>query len=154
MATVRDRLDTLPVAELAEVREKLRLNAEEREALEATARRLLEAWGGVDTPPSPIPSPASSTPSPPPPPTVSDLSNPLARRIASGTASYAEQAVWTLNSNLGRYYTASDLADLWNERSAIGVRTIQSALIRSAARGWIRRVGHGRYSSIHSGLSK
>ncbi len=147
MATVRDRLDTLPVAELAEVREKLRLNAEEREALEAMARHLLEAWGGVDTPPSPFP---PAAPSPPPPPTVAELSNPVAWRMADGTASYAEQALWTLNSNPGRYYTALDLAGLWNVKSEANVKTIRSALIRSAARGWIRRVSHGRYTSIHT----
>src|SRR5260221_8422158 len=129
MTTVRDRLDTLPVAELAEVREKLRLNAEEREALEATARRLLEAWGGVDTPPSPIPSPA---PAAPPPPSVSELSNPLAQKVASGTASYAELAIWVLNSNLGKYYSAGDLGDLWNIKSERDMRTIRSALIRTA----------------------
>jgi hypothetical protein len=148
MVTVRERLDSLPVAELAEVQEKLRLNAEEREALEATARRLLEAWGGVDTPPSTIPQPVAPSPRPP---TVSELSNPLANRIATGTASYAEQAVWTLNSNLGRNYSALELAELWNVRSDSDLRLLRSALARSAARGWIRRVGHGRYTSIHSG---
>ena len=43
MTTVRESLDALPVAELAEVREKLRRNAEEREELEARAKHLLEA---------------------------------------------------------------------------------------------------------------
>ncbi len=151
MTTVRDRLDSLPVAELAEVRDKLRVNAEEREALEAIARRLLEAWGGVDTPASPIPQPA---PSEPPPRSVSELSNPLANRIALGTASFAEQAVWTLNSNLGRNYSALELAELWNIRSDSDLRLLRSALARSAARGWISRVGHGRYTSIHSGQAK
>lgn len=146
MATVRERLDSLPVAELAEVREKLRLNAEEREALEATARRLLEAWGGVDTPPSPIPLPAPAAPTPPP---VLEL-NPLAQRVASGNASFAEQAVWVLNSNLGKYYTAGDLGDLWNIKSERNMKSIRSILAKTAARGWIRRVGHGRYTSIHS----
>jgi hypothetical protein len=148
MTTVRERLDSLPVAELAEVREKLRVNAEEREALEATARRLLEAWGGVDTPPSPI---APPVPPAPRPLSTSELSNPLAQRIASGTASFAEQTVWTLNSNLGRNYSALELAELWNIRSESDLRLLRSALARSAVRGWIRRVGHGRYTSIHSG---
>src|SRR5713226_1578691 len=77
MATVRERLETLPVAELAEVREKLRLNAEEREALEATARKLLEAWGGVDEPAQP---PPPAPPAPPPTPT-SVITNPMADRV-------------------------------------------------------------------------
>ena len=150
MATVRERLETLPVAELAEVREKLRLNAEEREALEATARQLLEAWGEVDEPPPPAP---PAPPAPPPAPT-SVIANPLAERVAAGNASYAEMAVWVLNSNLGKDYSASDLADLWNVRSEIDARTIRTTLARSAARGWIRRVKHGRYTSIYSSQSK
>ena len=148
MATVRERLETLPVAELAEVREKLRLNAEEREALEATARRLLEAWGGVDEPPSP-PAPPAEPPAPPPART-SVVINPLADRVAAGNASFAELTVWTLNSNLGKNYSALDLAGLWKIRSGIDVETIRSALARCAARGTIRRVAHGRYTSIYS----
>jgi hypothetical protein len=144
MATVRDRLDSLPVAELAEVREKLRVNAEEREALEAIARRLLEAWGGVDTPPSPVTPPAPTAPPP-----VPELS-PLAWRVASGDASIAEQAVWVFNSNLGKYYTAGDLGDLWNIKSEKVMKTIRSTLAKTAKRGWIRKVSHGRYTSIHS----
>ncbi len=150
MATVRERLETLPVAELAEVREKLRLNAEEREALEATARKLLEAWGGVDEPAQPPP----PAPSAPPPTPTSVITNPMADRVASGNASYAEMAVWVLNSNLGKDYSASDLTDLWNVRSEMTARTIRASLAHAAARGWIRRVKHGRYTSIYSGQSK
>src|SRR5260221_10964343 len=142
MATVRDRLDTLPVAELAEVREKLRLNAKEREAMEATARKLLEAWGGVDEPPAPAA---------PPPAMTLVVANPMADRVAAGNASYAEMAVWVLNSNLGKDYSASDLTDLWNVRSEMTARTIRASLAHAAARGWIRRVKHGRYTSIYSG---
>lgn len=145
MATLRERLETLPVAELAqlaEVREKLRLNAEEREALEATARKLLEALGMTEEPPPPPPSPTSV------------VANPMAERVATGNGSYAEMAVWVLNSNLGKDYSASDLVDLWNVRSAMTARTIRSALVKSAARGWIRRVKHGRYTSIYSGRPK
>ena len=82
------------------------------------------------------------------------IANPLAERVAAGNASYAEMAVWVLNSNLGKDYSASDLTDLWNVRSEMTARTIRASLAHAAARGWIRRVKHGRYTSIYSGQSK
>jgi hypothetical protein len=140
MATVPERLEALPVVELAEVREKLRLNAEEREALEATAKQLLEAWAAVDTPPPPPPQAA-------PPPAQADS---LTQRLAAG-ASFAEVAILTLNLNPGNSFSAPELAALWHIRSENDVSTIRSALARCAVRGAIRRVGHGRYKSIRSG---
>jgi len=106
MATVQESLDALPVAELAEVREKLRLNAEEREALEARAKQLLEAWAAVAVPPAPPP------PLPPPPP-------PAAPRVQVVQAvatydSFAARVVATVNSNAGESFSAMDLGQLWN----------------------------------------
>ncbi|SRR5258708_1611342 len=144
MVTVRESLDALPVVELAEVREKLRLNAEEREALEATAKRLMEGWAALALPaplPAPRPAPAPSVPA------VSSAA--LPPRVLS----MADRAVSTLNSNPEKNYSAMELAQLWNIRSG-DVAGMRSALARLFSRGRIRKVAFGRYTSIHSGLPR
>ncbi len=136
MATVQESLDALPVAELAEVREKLRLNAEERQALEARAKQLLEAWAAVAVPPAP----------PPPPP-------PAAPRVQVVQAvatydSFAARVVATVNSNAGKSFSAMDLGELWNITLERDMNAIRLGLSRAASRGLIRRAAHGRYTSI------
>lgn len=138
MATFRERLDALPVAELAEVREKLRLNAEEREALEARAKQLLEAWAAIAAPPPPSPLP----------PTAPQV------QVVQAAVTYrglAERAVATINSNAGRSFSALDLGQLWNITHESDLNAIRSGLSRAASRGWVRRAAYGRYTSIHSG---
>jgi hypothetical protein len=140
MTTVRESLDALPVAELAEVREKLRVNAEEREALEATAKRLLEAWAAVAVPPPPPPQPA-------PTPQVLVVQAPVTYK------SLAERAVATVSSNAGRSFSAVDLAQLWSISHESDLNAIRSGLSRAASRGWIRRASYGRYTSVYSDRS-
>ncbi|SRR5260221_4873812 len=136
MTTVRESLDALPVAELAEVREKLRQNAEEREELESTAKRLLDAWAVVALPPPPAP----------PAPRAAEV--PLVQ--VATYKSLAERAVATVNSNAGRSFTALELAQDWRLTHGSDLNAIRSGLSRAASRGFLRRVAFGRYTSIYS----
>lgn len=140
MTTVRDRLEALPVTELAEIREKLRQNAAEREALEAAAYRLLEQWTEATVPaaapaslPVQVPAPAIAIAVPP----ASDLS-------------LSEAAVLTINSNPDKHFSAMELAQIWNIRGR-GIDGFRSALSRLLSRGRVRKVAFGRYASIHAG---
>lgn len=136
MATVRESLDALPVAELAEVQEKLRLNAEEREALEARAKQLLEALAAVAGPP-PLP--------PPPPPAAPRV------QVVQAVATYdgfPARVVAIVSSNAGKSFSAMDLAQLWNLSDERDLNAIRLALSRASSQGLIRRAAHGRYTSI------
>jgi hypothetical protein len=134
MTTVSESLDALPVAELAEVREQLRRNAEERKQLEATAKRLLDAWTALALPPPPAPAPVQ------------------AASVVQVTTyrSLAERAVATVNSNAGRSFTALELAQDWQLTHQGDLNAIRSGLSRAASRGFLRRIAFGRYTSIYS----
>src|ERR1700688_2606730 len=129
MTTVRDRLEALPVTELAEIREKLRQNAAEREALEAAANRLLEQWE-VTAPPSPsvsLPAQIHAVP-------AIAIVAPPAREL-----SWAERAVMVINSNPEKNYSAMELAQLWNIGGS-HIDGVRSALSRLFSKGHIRKV--------------
>ena len=64
--------------------------------------------------------------------------------------SLAERAVATVNSNVGRSFTALELAQDWRVTQASSLNAIRSGLSRAAARGFLRRVAFGRYTSVYS----